>query len=121
LVEAEIALEVIIMRLVTISAVVMLTSFAQAQDMAPANVNDCTLLTDPTQLHDCIDSFERRGTQTTSPEGRISDVDPKATGSVVTIPEVATRDRFQRRNPRVHRPKAPLSGSEKTRIQQIER
>ncbi|WP_147282476.1 hypothetical protein [Microvirga subterranea] len=109
------------MRLATVSMLIALASSVQAQDDAPANVNDCTFLTDPVELRRCIDDFERWGPQIMSPQLWDDNVVPDATGSVIPVPRAMKMERFQRGSPRLHHPRAPLTPNEKTRIQQIER
>ena len=48
----------------------------------PRNVNDCTFLTNPTQLRQCIQRFEAGHAL-----GRPSDEEPTATGSVEVQPK----------------------------------
>ena len=48
----------------------------------PRNVNDCTFLTDPTRLRQCIQRFEAGHAL-----GRPSDEEPTATGSVEPQPK----------------------------------
>jgi hypothetical protein len=76
------------MRLVTIAAVVMLFSHAQAQEVAPRNVNDCTLLADPLQLRICIDNFERWRPQAALTGDTGLESGPETTGSLPVAPAV---------------------------------
>ena len=52
------------------AAAFMLAAVAARAETTPRNVNDCTLLTDPTALRACVDSFKMPGA-----EERRSDAD----------------------------------------------
>jgi hypothetical protein len=49
------------MRFLFTAAMAVLVSPVLAQESAPSNVNDCTLLQDAGELRRCIESFEGRG------------------------------------------------------------
>jgi hypothetical protein len=109
------------MRLVTSAAVFMLFTGAQAQDRAPANVNDCTFLTNPLELRNCIDSFEQWRLRTIPTSDLGSEFGPKVTGSVLPHSKAVPGRSFKATSRRASRYKVTLKPSEKTRIEQIER
>jgi hypothetical protein len=109
------------MRLVTSAAVFMLFTGAQAQDRAPANVNDCTFLINPPELRNCIDSFEQWRPPTLSSSDLGFEIGPDVTGSIFPRPRPVKQLRFKASAQGASRFKMPLKPSEKTRIEQIER
>jgi hypothetical protein len=109
------------MRLVTSAAAFMLLTGAQAQDRAPANVNDCTFLTNPLELRNCIDSFEQWRPRTVSSSDLGSELEPGVTGSVLPHSKAVSGRSLKATSQRESRFKVPLKPSEKTRIEQIER
>ena len=58
-----------------LAAALMLAAVAARAETTPRNVNDCTLLTDPTALRACVESFRTPGIEE---KGRNADAQPQA-------------------------------------------
>ena len=58
-----------------LAAAFVLAAAAARAEPVPRNVNDCTLLTDPTALRACIESFRTPGIEG---QGRVADSDTQA-------------------------------------------
>ena len=58
-----------------LAAALVLAAVAARAEPVPRNVNDCTLLTDPTALRACVESFRTPGIEG---QGRVADSDTQA-------------------------------------------
>ena len=107
------------------ACIILVAAGASASAQAPASVNECTLLSDPTQLRQCVDRFRDNETGPGRPGFKPDAFAPREAASAKSSAGAAkrqaerprvqdgrrARDTALRRGPRPGKPPSPGSGS----------